>query len=72
MIYLRAGLALLGALLSVFSSTKIVWEFVKWGVCTISNQSPPFIAGDSRIRYRSEAVALAVGLTLIFVAAILK
>lgn len=68
MIYARAALALLGALLVVFCGIRISWQFISWGVLTISKQSPAFMGTDPRIRYRVEAIALAVGLTLFLVA----
>lgn len=71
MIYGRAVLAFLGALLMVFSFCRISWQFVQWGVLVVAKQSPPFVGTDPRLRYRPEAFALAVGAALFFLAAII-
>ena len=72
MIYARGALAFLGALLIVFPVIRIGWAFLLWAVTSMTRQAPYEIEGDPRIGYRAEAVALAVGLTLFLLAAVLK
>lgn len=72
MIYIRAGAALVGALLVVFSAIRILWQFNLWTVTSITRQVPDLVEGDPRIRYRAEAIAIAVGLALFFLGLFLK
>lgn len=72
MIWLRVGLVFLGSLLIVFQSCRILWQFVRWGVEVIAELTPAEVAGDPRIYYRVEAVALAVGAALVFLGCILR
>lgn len=72
MIYFRVWIAFVGSLLIVFPMIRIVWAFVLWAVTSMVRQAPHLIEGDPRISYRVEAVALAVGLALFLLAAVLR
>lgn len=71
MIYIRVCLAFLGALLMIFCLVRISWQFILWTVKSMTERVPFLVEGDPRLKYRAEAIAWAVGLALMFLAAIL-